>query len=211
MKKAFAILLVLAIAMVGVFADPAVNPNTLTLQYVISDNFQPAYKWNWSVNTGTSLPASVNDYTGKTYQQADQEGLAADPSTVSVGTNNQGTMEAGYVALKLLDASIFSYSTGTHTATITVGKTDWTNGVAQVSKNTNAVTLSDMMVAAATAGNLHLSASGQVLTVTYDKNVNANNSTTPVAIGYITASWAEATGMDAGTYTATVTITYATT
>ena len=93
MKKAFAILLVLAIAMVGVFATTTTtissSNSSVVLKYTISDFYNIAY-------------------TLKTAIGSDQAAAYTSGSDLLVGTSEDGTFAAGSVTVTIVDNSVFN-------------------------------------------------------------------------------------------------------
>ena len=210
MKKAFAILLVLAIAMVGVFATDPAN-STLTLKYVLTDNWAPAYSWAYVVENDANAPTNnLATLSNLTYSDARTSTLA-DPVVVDDSIID-GTMPKGYVALKIFDSSVYSISAA-ETASITVSCVGWKlNGAGDV---VNAVTLGDFVPETTLPSGISAIAKDetvdQKLNLTYAANIAINRTSSPAAVGYIVASWAEQAGLSQGNYTATVTINYTTT
>ena len=210
MKKAFAILLVLAIAMVGVFAADPAN-STLTLQYVLTDNWAPAYSWAYVVENDANAPtndlATLSDLT----YSAARTSTLADPVVVDDSIID-GTMPKGYVALKIFDSSVYSISAA-ETASITVSCVGWKlNGAGDV---VNAVTLGDFVPETTLPSGISAIAkdgtNAQKLNLTYAANIAINRTSAAAAVGYIVASWGAHAGLSQGTYSATVTINYTTT
>lgn len=95
MKKAFAILLVLAIAMVGVFATSTNSINTngssVVLKYAISDFY----------NINYTLKAAIGSGNAEAYTSG---------SDLLVGTSDDGTFAAGSVTVTIVDNSVFNMS-----------------------------------------------------------------------------------------------------
>lgn len=215
MKKAFAILLVLAIAMVGVFADPTPvlsTSNVLTIQYQIDETFTPGFKWSYSAHGGTAATSTIIDGSALSTDNAFVADIAAgtDAGPVSVGSNALGTMTAGYVAIRISDASAYSIS-DSHGATISVTASNWTNGQTANANNTNNVSVGTMVAATVQASDkVTLSVSNDnELVVAYSPNAVIDRSSSGfLPIGYVAAYWPEKTNMDHGTYTAQITISY---
>ena len=196
MKKFLVVMMIAMVSMVGLFAT---NPetNTLNLTYGVDELFVQDYTLGYKVFTGTysAFAANTNDFAS----------LAQGSTTIEVATAQDG-FAAGYVEVVVNDNTKYNLNTAKTVTYATAVTQSWKQTVSGKTYDGPEVTLVDFQVPSSPSDITIDDSATNSFTVTYP-TYTVHNTAAVQELGRFAAKWAADTTVEAGTYTAIVTLT----
>ena len=195
MKKFLVVMMIAMVSMTGLFATP--ETSTLNLTYGVKELFVPDYTLGYKVFTGTYsvFAANTNDFAS----------LAQGSTTIEVATAQDG-FAAGYVEVVVNDNTKYNLMTAKTVTYATAVTQSWKQTVGDKTYNGPEVTLVGFQVPSSPSDITIDDSVTNSFTVTYP-TYTVHNTAAVQELGRFAAKWAADPTVEAGTYTAIVTLT----
>jgi len=197
MKKFLVVMMIAMVSMTGLFATP--ETNTLNLTYGVDELFVPDYTMTYKVYAAAYSALQASGTT------SGFNSLAQGNTTIAVAAN-QDDFAAGYVEVVVNDNTKYNLKTAKTVTYATAVTQSWKQTVSGNTYDGPEVTLVDFQVPSSPSDITIDDSATNSFTVTYP-TYTVHNTAAVQELGRFAAKWAADPTVEAGTYTAIVTLT----